>query len=131
MVLQSIALFTVETESFTGRLADARLFNDYFGHPLELADEGRYAGAQVDQQVVVLACTVSGQAQCHTGIGMNFREVVGHEGLALEAPQALVQLAALLGVLAMQVDPVAKAPGLSHSLQAKSSRADSESVGRM
>ncbi|MNJ79298.1 hypothetical protein D3C77_772670 [compost metagenome] len=59
---------------------------------------------------MVIACTVGGQAQCHAGIGMYLREVVGHEGLALEAPQALVQLAALFDVLAVQVDAVPEAP---------------------
>ncbi|MNH43754.1 hypothetical protein D3C79_1057410 [compost metagenome] len=54
MVLQSIALFTVETEPLTGRLADARFLDDDFGNPFELPYERGYASTQVDQQVAVL-----------------------------------------------------------------------------
>src|SRR5690606_31553815 len=105
----------IETEIVARRLADAAFFYHQFGDAGETLDQRRYAGGEVDQETLSILWWFTA-AEHDRAVGRFLDEVVGNEALTAKAPQALVQLGALCGVDAAQVDLHAFAPGLGGQL---------------
>lgn len=110
MILQRIALFAVETETLPRSRTNRRIFHHHFRHAGELVGKRRGFQVKVDQQVLMLTAVIA-KPQHNQTLRLAFSRTVGHETFALEGPQARIEIVALGGIAAMQVDAVAHAPG--------------------
>ncbi|MNP33216.1 hypothetical protein D3C76_1264400 [compost metagenome] len=116
--MQRIALFAVETETLPRSRPNCRIFNHHFRHPGEFVGKGRDFQVEVDQQILVLTAVIT-QSQHNQTVRFAVGRTVRHEGLALECPQARIEIIALSCIAAMQVDAVPHAPGFFGELAGK------------
>nr|GEY46165.1 hypothetical protein [Tanacetum cinerariifolium] len=111
VIQQRIALFAVEAKTLACRQANGWILDNDLGDTRESFEEFRDAQVEIDQQILMLS-GVAAHTQRHRSVLIVLDRTMGHEGLAPEPPQPGIQLFALLGIAAMQVHLMAKAPCL-------------------
>ena len=111
VILQRIALFSVEAKTLACRQANGWILYNDLGDTRESFEEFRDAQVKVDQQILMLA-GVAADTQRHGCVLVVFDRAMGNERFAPEAPQSCVQFLALPGIAAVQVHPMTEAPGL-------------------